>query len=154
MIHYQLRCAAEHGFDGWFADSAGFESQARRGLLQCPICGDSKVDRALMAPAVPRKGRAPAAKSKPVPRPAPPPVAVGGERLPDQLRSMLQKMRGEIEKNCDYVGPDFAAEARRIHNGESARRGIYGEASPDEAEALADDGIEVSNIPWVPRADG
>ncbi len=67
---------------------------------------------------------------------------------------MLQRMRAEVEKRCDYVGPGFAEEARRIHNGESEARGIYGEATPEEAERLADDGIEVASIPWVPRADG
>jgi hypothetical protein len=154
MIHYQLRCSTDHGFDGWFKDSASFEAQAKRRLLECPICGDPKVERALMTPSVPKKGHAaarPPAKAKPKPEP---PTAVGGERMPDQLRSMLQRLRGEIEKNCDYVGPEFAAEARRIHNGESRKRGIYGEASPDDAESLAEDGIEIANIPWVPRADG
>ncbi len=63
-------------------------------------------------------------------------------------------MRAEVEKRCDYVGDTFATEARRIHNGESDARGIYGEATPEEAERLADDGIEVARIPWVPRADG
>ncbi len=156
MIHYQLRCSADHGFDSWFKDSASFDAQARRGLLECPICGDAKVERALMTPAVPKKGRAvakPAAKAPAPAKPAPP-TAVGGDRMPDQVRSMLQRLRTEVEKTCDYVGPEFAAEARRIHGGESKRRGIYGEASPDEAEALAEDGIEISNIPWVPRADG
>ncbi len=77
-----------------------------------------------------------------------------GGALPDGMRSMLQRMRAEVERRCDYVGPAFAAEARRIHNGESDTRGIYGETTPEEAEQLADDGIEVSRIPWVPRADG
>ena len=67
---------------------------------------------------------------------------------------MLQKLRAEVEQNCDYVGDEFAAEARRIHNGEADARGIYGETTPEEAEALAEDGIEVSRVPWVPRADG
>jgi hypothetical protein len=70
------------------------------------------------------------------------------------MRAMLQKLRAEVERNCDYVGPDFAAEARRIHNGKSDRRGIYGEATPEQAEGLRDDGIEIGQIPWVPRADG
>ena len=153
MIHYALHCSAAHEFDGWFKDSAGFESQAAAGLLECPVCGDTQVERALMAPAVPRKGR-PAARSKIKPEPKPAPVAVAGEKMPDQLRSMLQKLRREVETHCDYVGPDFAEEARRIHKGESEKRGIYGEASPAEAEALEEDGISVSNIPWVPRADG
>jgi hypothetical protein len=67
---------------------------------------------------------------------------------------MLQKLRAEVEKNCDYVGSDFAEEARRMHSGESEQRGIYGEASDAEAEALRDEGIEIGRIPWVPRSDG
>jgi hypothetical protein len=74
--------------------------------------------------------------------------------LPDGLRAMLQRMRAEVEKRCDYVGNTFADEARRIHTGEAAARGIYGETTPEEAERLADDGIEIARIPWVPRADG
>lgn len=158
MIHYQLQCSAGHGFDGWFASGASFDQQARRGLLECPSCGDRKVSRALMAPSVPKKGRRRHAEPSPEPTPAPAPalapVAVAPERLPDHIRAQLQRLRAEIERHCDYVGPEFAAEARRIHNGESAARGIYGETTPEEAEALADDGIEVARIPWVPRADG
>jgi hypothetical protein len=74
--------------------------------------------------------------------------------IPDHVRAMLQRVRAEVEKHCDYVGDAFAEEARRMHRGESDRRGIYGEASPDEAELLADEGIDVSRVPWVPRADG
>lgn len=171
MIHYQLQCGEGHGFDGWFRDSAAFDDQARRGLLECPVCGDSKVARALMAPSVARKANArapavPVAEPPAEPAPAPPaavvpapgPVGGGGQvatgRVPDQVRAMLQRLRAEVEKNCDYVGGEFADEARRIHRGEGDRRGIYGEASPAEAEALADEGIEIARIPWVPRADG
>lgn len=152
MIHYQLRCKTEHEFDGWFADSASFDKQAKRGLLECPVCGTPEVERALMSPSVPRKGRPPARTRKPAPPDGP--VALAGERLPDGVRAMLQKLRSEVEKNCDYVGATFADEARRMHNGKSGPRGIYGETTPDEAQALADDGIAVSKIPWVPRADG
>lgn len=155
MIHYQLRCEQAHEFDGWFADSAGFELQAARGLVECPICGSVKVERALMAPAVPKKGRPPRKTRKPATPETPPvPVAIGGEKVPDQVRAMLQRLRDEVERNCDYVGNSFAEEARKIHHGESEARGIYGESTPAEAEALAEEGIEVTNIPWVPRADG
>lgn len=156
MIHYQLRCAAEHEFDGWFSSSASFDAQASRGLVECPTCGSGKVERALMAPAVPKKGRPLRRKRKPE-QPGPKaevPMAVAGEGVPDHVRAMLQKLRSEVERNCDYVGDEFAEEARRIHNGEADARGIYGEATPDEAEALAEEGIEVAKIPWVPRADG
>jgi len=77
-----------------------------------------------------------------------------GAAMPDQLRAMLQKLRAEVETQCEHVGPRFAEEARAIHNGESQARGIYGQATPEQAEALAEDGIEVARIPWVPRADG
>jgi hypothetical protein len=116
------------------------------------------VDRALMTPNVPRKGRITA--DKPPPAPATPPVPSAqavekmAEHLPDQVRAMLQKLRAEVEKNCDYVGPEFAEEARRIAKGETDPRGIYGETTPEEAEALAEEGIDIAHIPWVPRADG
>jgi len=159
MIHYQLRCDDGHEFDGWFKDSAAFERQAKRGLVECPSCGGTKVFRALMTPAVPKK-------SSQLPEPAPPPQAPaakparaqrggkGGARLPAEVQAALQRLRAEVEQNCDYVGPEFAEEARRMHRGESDKRGIYGETTKDEAESLAEEGIEVASIPWVPRADG
>lgn len=154
MIHYQLRCSADHHFDGWFRDSAAFDAQAERGLVSCPACGDTVVNRALMAPRI-KKG-APVVDASgtldAVSAPAVPEKA--GVMVPDHVRAMLQKLRAEVERNCDYVGPGFADEARRIHRGESDKRGIYGESTPEQAEALADEGIEVARIPWVPRADG
>jgi hypothetical protein len=160
MIHYQLRCSEAHEFDGWFKDSTAFERQAKRGLVECPSCGDTKVERALMAPAVTTREAAPptpvdAAPPPPAPATAsnPSPIAAAG-KLPAQLFAMLQRMRAEVEKNCDYVGPSFAEEARKIHRGERDKRGIYGESTPDEAEALAEEGIDIAQIPWVPRADG
>jgi len=74
--------------------------------------------------------------------------------MPDELRAKLQRLRSEIERNCDDVGADFADEARRIHSGDAKARGIYGETTPAEAQALGEDGIEVARIPWVPRSDG
>jgi hypothetical protein len=157
MIHYQLLCDQDHEFDGWFNDSAGFEKQAKRGLIECPTCGASKIRRAMMAPAVSTRD-APEPKP-PVPvqqvlPPAPPSMPAGGMPMPARLIAMLQRMRAEVEKNCDYVGPGFAQEARKIHRGEAEQRGIYGETTPDEAETLAEEGIEVHGIPWVPPADG
>jgi hypothetical protein len=147
MIHYTLICSQAHEFDGWFASSAGFDAQAKRGLVECPVCGGNQVSRGLMAPALPKKGNA---KAETKPRS----VAVTADKMPDHVRSALQKLRAEVESNCDYVGERFAEEARRIHNGESDKRGIYGEATPEQAEELAEDGIAVARIPWVPRADG
>ncbi len=153
MIHYQLRCEAGHEFDGWFKDSTGFEVQVDSCLVACPSCGSVEVSRALMAPAIPRKGRELIVIAEPPP-PAEQvmPQAAGGA-IPDSVRSALQKLREEVEKNCDYVGADFAEEARRIHYGESEPRGIYGESSDEDAESLAEDGIAFARIPWVPRND-
>jgi hypothetical protein len=159
MIHYQLQCSKDHEFDGWFPDSAAFDKQVRLSLIECPACGDTSVRRALMAPAVAKPHRTPAPPSE-APQPqvqtapeAPPAGAMAG-KLPDHVRAMLQRMRGEVEKHCVYVGEHFAEEARRMHRGESDRQGIYGETTTEQAEALAEDGIEFSRIPWVPRADG
>jgi hypothetical protein len=138
MILFKLRCGAGHEFEGWFRDGATYERQAQRGLITCPECGDKAIEKAPMAPRVAR----PAAESPPK---APP--------SPEQLRRLLQQVRKHVETHCDYVGERFAEEARRIHNGESEARGIYGEATEEQSRALADDGIEVARIPWVPSSD-
>jgi hypothetical protein len=162
MIHYQLRCTDGHGFDGWFKDSDAFDKQAKAGFVECPTCGSAKVNRALMAPAIPKKGRparikvapaeAPTPPAPPVPAP-PQPQALAGP-VPAQLVALLQRVRAEVEQKCEYVGAEFAEEARKIHLGETKARGIYGEASSEEAEALKEEGIDIAQIPWVPRADG
>ena len=163
MIHYQLRCSADHAFDGWFRDSAAFDTQAERGLVECPACGDTRVNRALMAPRIAKSrpvldgkaldGKALDGKTGEPAAAAPAPVADKDAVPPGKVRAALQRLRAEVERSCDYVGPDFAEEARRIHRGDADPRGIYGETTPEQAEALADDGIEVARIPWLPRAD-
>ncbi len=162
MIRYQLRCTAGHEFESWFRDSASFDKQAKADLVECPSCGSTEVARALMAPAI---AKAPGVKGRPEASPAatpaappaapaaPPPQASTAGPMPAQVLALLQRMRAEVEKNCDYVGRDFAEEARKMHQGESERRGIYGETSDAEAEALAEEGIEVARLPWVPLPD-
>lgn len=155
MIHYQLRCGQDHEFDGWFKDISTFDRQAKRGLVECPHCGDTDVSRALMTPGVPKKSsQLPAPVAAAPVAEARPGRQKGGAKLPAEVKAMLQRLRAEVEKNCDYVGPEFAEEARKIHRGTSEKRGIYGETTPAEAESLAEEGIEVSSIPWVPRSDG
>jgi hypothetical protein len=160
MIHYQLRCGQAHGFDGWFKDSASFEKQAKRGLIECPECGGTDVERALMAPAVAKREALPvqAPPAPPAPGPgsavAPAAAKAAADRLPAQMMAVLQRIRAEVEKNCDYVGPDFADQARAMHRGEVEPKGIYGETTDEQAESLAEEGIGVTKIPWVPRADG
>ena len=156
MIHYNLVCSQTHEFDGWFASSAAFDAQAEHGLVECPVCGGTQVTRALMTPSVPAKSNT---RPETLPAPASPPpeptqsVAVAGERMPDQVRAALQKLRAEIERNADYVGEDFAEEALKQHRGETDKRAIYGEASEEQAEALLEEGVPVARIPWVSRAD-
>lgn len=159
MIHYKLHCANGHEFESWFKDSSAFDQQARLGFLECPICGDTSVSRALMTPAVvkPRAVPVPIAATPPepaTPAPGPPAAAMTATAIPAQVRAALQRLRAEVEKRCDYVGPAFPDVARSIHRGETEQRGIYGEATPDQAEMLAEEGIQVARIPWVPRADG
>ncbi len=159
MILYRLRCSKGHEFESWFKDSKTYERQEKKSLIGCAVCGDSKVARAIMAP---RIGKA--AKGAEVEAPAPPPtspapapsaeqqqMAAMARRMPRELREALIKVRAEVEKNCEHVGEKFAEEARKIHYGESDKRGIYGETSDEEAEALAEEGIEFGRLPWLPR---
>ena len=133
MILYELRCPSDHRFEGWFRNSDAFETQQSAHEIACPICGDRDVDRALMAPAVGRKTNS----------------------LPDaaQALTLLRTLRKVVEESHENVGDRFAEEARKIHYGETEHRGIYGQATEEEAEELADEGIEVGRLPWVPLAD-
>ena len=142
MIHYQLRCVDGHEFEGWFKDSATFDSQAARGLLSCPRCSSPDVARGLMAPAVRTRRSAKAAT------PETPAAA-----MPDEIRAVLQRVRAEVERTCEDMGDRFAEEAIRMSRGEAERRGIYGNASHEDREALADEGVEVMQIPWLKPAE-
>lgn len=156
MIKYRLRCANDHAFESWFKDSATYERQEKRKLLECPVCGNPKVERAIMAPNVGRKGNA---RTEVVPVAAPDasapavPAVVPGPAMPAEMRKMLLELRQQVEKNCDYVGDKFADEARKIHYGETDKRGIYGETTDEEAAALADEGIEFGKLPWLPKGN-
>ena len=136
MVVYDLRCGNEHVFEAWFPGSDAFDAQAKRGKVQCPVCGDRKIQRAPMAPHVSTRGR-----------------AVARRESAEQAMKALTNMQAFIEKNCDHVGPQFAEEARKIHYGETETRNIYGEATPDEAAELRDEGIEFGEIPWPVRGD-
>ena len=135
MIRFSLRCASGHEFEAWFRNGDGYEAQQQAGEIACPECGDTHVEKALMAPSIGRS------------RDAGPPMS------PAQLRTALVEMRKQVESHCDYVGPQFAEEARRIHYGESDPRGIYGEASESESQELAEEGIKFGRIPWVAPTD-
>lgn len=156
MIRFSLRCDNGHEFDSWFKDGAAHARMVEAGLVDCPACGDTRITKALMAPAIPKKGRKPRPPAAPPPAATPEPEAprLAAGPMPAQIVALLQRMRSEVEKSCENLGKDFAREARRIHEGDAEPRGIYGEATEAETEALREDGIEVARLPWVPRADG
>ncbi len=141
MIKYELKCGAcaQH-FEGWFADSGTYDSQAVAGEILCPFCSSTDIKKAIMAPNIAVRQD----QSEP---------PVSPEMVKAEVRRTLMEMRRGVEENCDYVGDEFAKEARRIHKGESEERGIYGDATREEAEDLVEDGIPVMPIPWVPTSD-
>jgi hypothetical protein len=172
MILYRLRCSKGHEFESWFKDSKTYERQEKKSLIGCAVCGDYKVTRALMAPRLGTKGNkktavtnevaanvptpAPAATPALAATPTPPQqqqMAALARQMPKELREALLKVRTEVEKNCEHVGDKFAEEARKIHYGESDKRGIYGETTEKEAEELAEEGIEFGRLPWIPRGN-
>ncbi|MFZ9950164.1 MAG: DUF1178 family protein [Gemmobacter sp.] len=149
MIRYDLRCRQGHEFDSWFSSSSGFESLRAAGHLSCPICGGTEIDKALMAPALGRAaGAADAAAEVAPPHEAPTPEA--GAITPAQRAALIAELRARIEASSDYVGLSFATEARRMHEGDIPGRPIHGEAHPDEARQLIEDGIPVAPLPFVP----
>lgn len=137
MIRFTLQCEREHGFEAWFRSSDDFDTQRKRGLVECPNCGSHKVEKALMAPSV-STGRK---KDKIA-------LAMGEEQR--KVMTALKEMSEKVRQNADYVGDKFAEEARKIHFGETDQRGIYGEATPEEVKGLADDGVEFMPLPVFP----
>ncbi|MBE2276364.1 MAG: DUF1178 family protein [Rhodobacteraceae bacterium] len=145
MIRYALSCADGHAFDSWFADAAGFEALAAAGHLACPTCGNTRIGKTLMAPAV-RPARKAEARAETPPAPAAPALSEGT----GDLERALAELRRQVEANSEYVGMKFATEARRIHDGDAPERAIYGEARPEEAKRLIEDGIPVAPLPFLP----
>lgn len=163
MIRYALACHEGHDFESWFPSSVSYDAQSARGLVSCPICGSSQVEKRLMAPSLSRKGGLPSAsapeqEAKPAeahspavpPRETPPASAMTLLSEPERaMRAMLRAVREHVTKTADYVGDTFADEARRMHYGETEHRSIYGESNPSEAKALLEEGIEVHPLPIV-----
>ena len=155
MIRYDLICNEGHAFDGWFAGSDAFDTQAKRGFVACAICGSLKVQRAIMAPSVKRtdKGRRAAAPvieagdAAPVPANA----ALMGEEA-QRMRQMLRELHAHVVANTEDVGSRFADEARAIHEGEAGARSIRGQGKPEDIRSLLDDGIAVLPLPRLPDA--
>ena len=156
MIRYSLRCERGHTFESWFQSSSAYESQEKRKLVSCPACGSAKVERAIMAPRiVSKKGRDKAAAAVEIADITATPSA-SQESTPllmaqeIELRAKIKELRDHIVKNADNVGERFPNEARKMHYGDIEHRPIYGEASPEEARSLIDEGVEVSPLPVLP----
>jgi hypothetical protein len=163
MIRYALKCAKGHAFESWFQSSAAFDKQNKRGLVTCPVCGASKVAKAIMAPQLTRTRNAESAQAEPPASPAPPalagampPVTPGKAAVAmtspaeRELRRKLKALRDHVTKNAHYVGAQFPEEARKMHYGEIEHRSIYGEATSEEAKALHEEGVEFHPLPILP----
>ena len=157
MIKYALACNKGHSFESWFQNSAAYDKQVKNNLVACPVCGSEKVEKSLMTPQLSgtkKRGRTAVPKPEaPVPTDAPatPPAPVAmmspHER---EFRTKLKALREHLTQNADYVGQEFPEEARKMHYGEIEHRSIYGEASPQDAKDLHDEGIEFHPIPVLP----
>jgi hypothetical protein len=149
MIRYALCCAKGHSFESWFQNSAAYDKQAKRGLVTCPHCGTTKVEKEIMSP------RLAGARKRDT---APPPSEPASDKTSvamvspqeHELRKKLKELREHLTKNADYVGQKFPEEARKMHYGEIDHRSIYGEASPDEAKKLHEEGVEFHPLPVLP----
>ncbi len=174
MIQYSLICENDHKFEAWFKSSMAFDEQAERGIVTCPICACTRVSKALMAPSITSRSnrespeQSPGETSGHPPDENPRPPARGTSQEPPQgreksvslssghpdqarLQKLIREFREKITAEADYVGKDFAAEARRIHEDESRARSIYGEATPDETASLLEDGINIFPLPPLPE---
>jgi hypothetical protein len=156
VIHYALICHTGHEFESWFQSSAAYDKQAKRGLVSCPLCGSAKVEKAIMAPRLARKDKstsivAPAEESAPQPAAAEPatPVAMISPQE-HEFRAKLKELRDHLTANADNVGKKFPEEARKMHYGEIEHRSIYGEATPQDARELHDEGIAFHPLPVLP----
>ena len=138
MIRFSLHCDHGHEFEGWFRDNADFDRQTERRLVSCPACNSPDIQKSLMAPAVSTSR----AKEQ---------VAVAANEAQKQVLEQMRELARKVRENADYVGDQFAEEARKIHFGETEARGIYGEASKEDVHSLIEDGVEVMPLPVFPE---
>ena len=156
MILYELRCANGHNFEAWFLNSATYDSQAKVGEVECPSCSDTVIEKAPMAPRLSQVGvekYAVADASAPAATAPKSPAENRAREVAKEILTAMKNVHDHVEENCDYVGDKFADEARAIHYGETEERGIYGEATSDEAKELEEEDIPVQRLPFGPRRD-
>lgn len=147
MIRYALKCAEGHTFDSWFQSADAFDGLAGRGMVACAVCGSSDVSKAVMAPRVALSDGAPAPVEAPKPEAVP---DLRGSEHPAE--AAIKAFREKLEKISTYVGGSFAEEARKIHLGDAPERMIHGEAKPEEARALLEDGVPIAPLPFLPKS--
>lgn len=134
MIRFSLKCDKEHGFDSWFPSGAAYDALKAGGHVTCPVCGSALVEKALMAPAL-QAGRG----------------EVGPLQMAETpMEQAIAALKRQVEENSEYVGMNFATEARRIHQGDAPERSIHGEARLEEAKKLIEDGVPVAPLPFLP----
>ncbi|ANG97958.1 DUF1178 family protein [Brucella pseudogrignonensis] len=138
MIRFSLHCDHGHEFEGWFRDNADFDRQSERKLVSCPVCNSPEIQKSLMAPAVSTS------RSKEQ-------VAIAMGEAQKQMLEQMRELSRKVRENADYVGDQFAEEARKIHFGETEARGIYGEASKEDVHSLIEDGVDVMPLPVFPE---
>ena len=139
MIRYALQCSKSHDFDSWFQSADAYDALRKAGHVGCPICGDTSIEKTLMAPAVRPARKAGDGPNKP-----------SLTEPQTEIEAAMAELRRQVEANSEYVGLNFAAEARRMHDGDIDQRAIYGEAKADEARALIEDGVPVAPLPFMP----
>jgi hypothetical protein len=144
MILYQLKCQRGHDFEAWFLNSATYDSQQTSGDVSCPHCGTTDIAKAPMAPNLARTGRGGGA-------PGPAASESRAQEVAEKILGAVDGLRQDVEANCDYVGDEFASEARRIHYGETDDHDIYGEATDDEAKDMDEEGIDFFRLPFPRR---
>lgn len=139
MIRYRLNCDQSHEFEAWFRNSTTYDEQRAENQVACPLCGSVEITKTLMTPSIPAKGRSTNTDE------------TGTISEAEAMAALARKLRSHVEENADYVGDRFAEEARKIHYEEAEPRGIYGEATPEEATDLKDEGVEVHPLPPTPE---
>lgn len=147
MIQFTLKCDQDHRFDSWFQSASAFDKLQSAGMVACAVCGSTHVEKALMAPNVRDSRRkataAPEKQAQPRERPLSAPAS--------PAEQAMAELKRQIEKNSEYVGVNFVREARQMHEGSAPERSIYGEAKPEEARKLIEDGVPVTPLPFLPN---
>lgn len=165
MIVFDLRCEDNHVFEAWFRNSDAYELQALDGQVECPFCGSTSITKSLMSPNIASKGNRRTDKTADfiaadhmvaASANVPETMETSAEdvkRALEHMHDTMKKYRNHVKKECEYVGENFAREARAIHEGEAETRGIYGEATLEETEDLLNDGVDILPVPGLGKLD-